>query len=145
MALLFKPANGNKAISEAQGSKQKCLGCVRRHQELTCTVCKMVKVASLYSSSMLTYPTDLLACCACQDTAREATHKYARKGWVTCKHCREPMWNPPSVTQLQYCLNCSNRIPRVRDQHTCRSCGVQWLERQMDGSKRQRLCPKCRT
>eukprot|EP00971_Amphidinium_carterae_P006703 132217-Amphidinium_carterae.1 len=89
---------------EDAASKQKCLACVRRLQWLTCTVCKMEKAASLYSPSMLTYPVDLLACCACQDAMMGATHKSARKGWVTCKHCRELMRNTPSVTQLQYCL-----------------------------------------
>eukprot|EP00971_Amphidinium_carterae_P215278 4272379-Amphidinium_carterae.1 len=128
-------------------SKQMCLACVRRQQRLTCAVCKMEKLTSQYSSSMMTVPTDKVACYACQETARSATSMHDRRGWFTCRHCTEAIWigNVPSATRAQYCLNCSRRTTWVRDQHTCRSCGVKWVERQTDASKRQRLCPKCQS
>eukprot|EP00971_Amphidinium_carterae_P050997 1003952-Amphidinium_carterae.1 len=131
---------------EDAASKQRCLACVRRLQRLTCTVCKMEKAASLYSPSMLTYPADKLACCACQKTANNATHMYNRKGWFTCMGCRELIWmgSAGSASRVWHCLNCSRRTTRVRDQHTCRSCGVRWEEVQREATKRQRLCPKCR-
>eukprot|EP00971_Amphidinium_carterae_P226407 4490998-Amphidinium_carterae.1 len=131
-------------------SKQKCLACVRRLQWLTCAVCKSEKAASVYSPSMLTYPSDMIACCACQETALAATDMSVRKGWITCRRndCRELVWTRASATsttqRVQYCMNCSTRTTRVPDQHTCRSCGDRWVERQTDTTKRQRLCIKCR-
>eukprot|EP00971_Amphidinium_carterae_P284537 5648970-Amphidinium_carterae.1 len=107
----------------------------------------MEKAASLYTPSMLTYPRDQVACCVCQKLARGATDRYSRTSWFTCQHCHELIWTEtaPSAIHVRHCLNCSNRTTRVPDQHTCRSCGVRWFERQANAIKRQRLCPKCRT
>eukprot|EP00971_Amphidinium_carterae_P342026 6481159-Amphidinium_carterae.1 len=120
---------------EDAASKQKCLACVRQLQWLICDVCKTEKAALSYSPSMLTYPTGLVACCDCQKIAQNTTDYSDRKGWMTCKHCHELMRSTRAATQLQYCLNCSNRTTHVRDQHTCRSCGTRWVERQTDVKK----------
>eukprot|EP00971_Amphidinium_carterae_P054941 1082861-Amphidinium_carterae.1 len=123
-------------------SKQKCLSCVRSLQQLTCAICKMDKAAHFYSPTMLTHPSDRVVCCACQLAAQDSTNRYSRTGWFTCKHCRELIWaaTVPGVNRVQHCLNCSSRTTRVRDQHTCRSCGDRWMESQTDLKNRQRLC-----
>eukprot|EP00971_Amphidinium_carterae_P096957 1919416-Amphidinium_carterae.1 len=79
---------------EDAAAKQNCLSFVKRLQWLTCAVCKTEKAASSYSPSMPTYPTDMIACCACQHTAMGATYMHQRKGWFTCRHkdCRELIW-----------------------------------------------------
>ncbi len=139
----FPRAQLNQKDAEA---KRRCLTCVRAATVQTCTVCATSKPVADFAVEMITLPTELMVCRACQQAASEG-HTQARQGWFTCKGCKGFFREQLSSTQnqqRQFCLNCSSRGTRAVNQHKCRSCGKMFQHAQEKGHPRMRTCTDCR-
>ena len=127
---------------DGAAKKRRCLKCLKTAvKELTCCRCKQVKEVQDFSAAMLTMPSNMAACLACQRST-------GRVGWFACRSCSEvcPAIAGRSADRRQWCLNCSNRGEKVTGAQTCRNktCKRRFTEQQAAGLPRKQYCPECR-
>ena len=137
-----------RAQLKQEDKTRKCLACCKAINQLQCSRCGQTKAVDNFHPSMITLPSEGVACKICQEEMEMEVYKPQRKNWFTCRACRQVL--PIAVCKEQQdqrrCLNCASRGTRQKDEQTCRNknCKKKFHEKQQKGQERKRFCPECR-
>ena len=127
---------------------RKCLACCKAINQLQCRGCGQTKTVDDFHPSMITLPSEGVACQICQEEVGQEIDKKNRKNWFTCRACRQVLLIAVCKEQQDQrrCLNCASRGTRQKDEQTCRNknCKKKFHEKQQKGQERKRFCPECR-
>ena len=132
----FPPAQLKQQQAE---TRRRCLDCLRQVTEITCMICTETKPPSEFHATMMTYPSNCVACKSCQAGFSDKP-KRTRTGWFRCRsqNCNQDFPSAASGNATnQACLNCADRSTRTHGLRTCRSCKKQFK------STERGLCPDC--